>query len=122
MVGAPGEPGSAFAERAVVSSDVVVDPPNVVSKVLGFLGSSPLLDSTPTGPVDSPLLWAMLAACRQSCGRSGIDAGVTGAVQTGLVVDDAAEPLAAPMGARAAAVSPPSGESMAMAAGAAESN
>ena len=53
---------SAFAERAVVSSDVVADPPNVVSMVLGVLGSSGLLDSTPAGPVDSPMLWAMLAA------------------------------------------------------------
>ena len=120
MVGAPAVP-SAFAERAVVSSDVVADPPNVMSMVLGVLGSSGLLDSTPAGPVDSPLLWAMLAAVRNPGGKSGIDAGVAGAgagVATGLVVDDAVEPMAGPV-SRAAGVAPPPGEVMAMAAAAA---
>ena len=97
------------AARAVVSSDV--DAPTMTSKVLRWLGSSGLLDSTPTGPVDSPILWAMMAAVRKPGGKSGIDTGVAGAgagVQTGLVVDDAVELMAAPVTVDAASATAPS--------------
>ncbi len=109
MFAAPGEPESA-AERAVFS-DVAVDPPSVVSKVLGWVGSSGLLDSTPTGPVDSPIMWAMMAAVRKPGGKSGIETGMAGAgagVQTGLVVDDAVELMAAPVTVDAASATAPS--------------
>ena len=64
----------------------------------------------------------VLPRCRRCQRWRRMPAWLAGAgVQTGLVVDDAAEPPAAPM-ARAAAVSPPSGESMAMAAAAEATN
>ena len=69
-------PGSVTAERALVSSNVAVEPQNAASKVLGWVGDSGLMDSTPTGPVDSPILWAMLAAVRNPGGKPSIDGGV----------------------------------------------
>ena len=86
------QPASAALFTGVLSPLNVVT--TVISNVLSW-GLNPLLSALPGGPVDSPLMWALLAAAREQFGKFFVGARTSNPVQSSLALGPGVTALAA---------------------------